>query len=403
MGKNSKTANGTLMFFNILIIATAAACILSLTLTSFWSFKMRIAPTREIITALVPEQTAAGEESNLDFDELLKDIKFEFKIKVSPKGFINGVAAKGKAKRIEAVFTPAFDELAGQVKGVFSQAMVFAVRMARSMVANEVKETVSSASEQSVEDMPVDMKELLDGLDVVIGEILSEEGMKVGDAENKVAEFLLGKLDMPVDETPGSDYMKVKEEIKTQVDSILGGMLDPIKDAEGYIKPETLIYKALGQILLKDGGEFDPDNFISEMSAKLSESMAVNIVVWVLIAFWGLPVVAWALLLIFAVLRLLLPKKGVNMLLARLVCWIPCVLIWLLPTLLFLVLPKVAGTVLPKILPSLAQGAGEGAAGMLSMFKVSFGATGPIISALGTVALMVFNLFGYKKAKRAAK
>jgi len=398
-----KAANRKLAFFNILIIAVSAACIFSLAFTNFWSFKMTIKPTKEIITGLVPEQAAEGEESNLNFDELLDGINFEFQIKVSPKGFLDGVKAKSREARIEAVFTPAFNELSKQVKGVFSQAMVFAVRMARSMVANEVKETVSSASEAAVEDMPVDLKDLLDGLDGVIGDILSAEGMKAGDAEGEIVAYLLGKLDMPVDETPGSDYMKIKEEMVSQVDSILGGMLDPITDSEGYIKPETFIYNALGKILYKDGGEFDPDNFIKEMSAKLAESNAVNVLVWGLIAFWGIPIIAWALLAVFAILRLFLRKKGVSMTLARALCWIPCALIWLLPTLLFLILPKVAGTLLPKIMPALAEGAGAGVANLKDMFSIKFGATGPIISACGTLALMLFNLFGYKRAKRKVK
>jgi hypothetical protein len=37
------------------------------------------------------------------------------------------------------------------------------------------------------------------------------------------------------------------------------------------------------------------------------------------------------------------------------------------------------------------------------MFKIKFGATGPIISAIGVIVLIVIGFFGYGKARRTAK
>ena len=386
--KSFRSANRKLAFFNIIIVATAAACIFSMLFTTFWSFKMKITPDAAFIKNIVPE--VPGSDA-LNYDELLKDIDLSIEIKISPSGFIKAVSAKDDTERVKAVLEPTTGQLSSQVKGIFTQAMKVAIRMARGLAVDQIKDAVAAASVTEVEAM-----NLLDGLEGVVGDIMESDGLHKDAAMDKVIAFMIGKIPIP-DTDP--DYADVKNAIEEQAKSSFGEMFGKLADSEGKINPETMIYNAIGSALGL-GASFNPNDLIDSLSAKLAEQKAIVIAVWALIVFWGFPIVLWALLAVFALLRLLMKKKGVSMWYVKAFCMIPCILIFALPSLAFWLLPKAV----PTLAKTLGAGEmGEALAGMVGMVKIGFNSPATIICAAGTILIILLTWFGYRRAKRTVK
>ena len=379
-----KSAKRKLTFFNLLIVATAVTCALCLILTNFWSFKFGFEPTPEFIRSLVPEHGAG----DLDYEEMFKDVKISLEVKIAPDGFVKSVFVKGSdgltknEERVKAVFTPAYDAFASQTKNLFTQVLKIALRIVRAQAVNEIVEEMEAAAGE------VGKIEVTEGLNNLIDGIM-EGGTDKDDAKDKIMDFMLIKLNEKMN--PGDPgYDEAKLAIENEVNNVVGSMLDKIVNEENIIVPEIMIYNALGK-MLGLGDNFDPDVFMTEMSKKLAENKIVLYVVWGLILFWGIPIVLWGLLGLFALLRLLMKRKGVglSMKLAKTICFIPGLLIWLVPTLAVLFAPRVIADKLP--------------AGVLDGIKVTFGATGPIISAVGVIVLIILGILGYNKARRTAK
>jgi len=380
--------NRKLIFFNIIIIGISLVCIFTLGFANFWKLSVKLQLSGSQIKNLYP-----NDSGTLNLDDV--DIDIEIPIVITATGLQKAVQAKKDPAKVQAVIAPAIDAMHAQAQKLVPQMLTVGVKIAIDAAANALKTTSGEVEEGETPPETSDnaMSRAVEKIDTagladVFAEIFSGT-VKEDEATAKIAAFLKGQVDKVSDLTP-EEKAQAKEEIEKNTSTQFKSLFDYAADDEGYIKSEALINKLIGGIA--GGGEsFDPDKMIDEFSAKLADNKVIVIVINVLIALWLIPLIAWALLAVFALLHIFLKQKGASLTLVRTVGWFPGVNLWILPSIFLTLLPKMVA----KWAPDQSV--------YLGSMKIAISAPGPAVSFFGTIALMVISMFGYRKSRKVAK
>ncbi len=397
--------NRKLIPYNLIIILISVACVISLAMGTFWKFGIAYQMPKDMMKNLLqstgePQPLEEGAEDffeKIDFESIATNAKFEFGLTINPDVLFTSLSGDNTAtvtKAINSASSEIVKNVNTIIKNMFAAGMKLAVAMAVEEVNSAIEESVDQLNQQSAN---ID----LSGMDNIIDEMLSDNPNSTQIKADLIA-LVNAQIDNATDLTE-EQKNQLKAESETNVGDFYDNIVEEFGDENGSLQPVNIAASLLGDTLNinVEGGSGDAaENLSLAVTNKIMSSMnpdtinKISLVLKGIAIFLVVVMAAWGLLALKALLKIFAKNKGVGLGLARFLGWIPHVLLVGLPMLIILLLPKIIASVSSEQFTQYA----EYAKGLSLTFSSM-----TYISALGTVALMLINWFGYKSTKKKIK
>ncbi len=396
--------NFKLIPYNIIIALISIACLLSLALGTFWKFSISYQMSEDIMKGLLENTSGAqpleeGEEdffANIDFESIAAQAKFEIGLSISPDVLFTSLSGDDNETVTKALNTASSEILSNVdniIKSIFSAGMKLAVAMA-------VEEINSTIAEEAESLAPENAHLDLSGVDDLVDELLSDSPDSA-----QIKSDLIDLVNTQIENADLTEEQKAQlmAESEANVGDFYDNIIEEYGDENGAIVPANIALSLMGDSLnidIEGEDEATVENISMAVTEKIVSSMNEDTLNKISLVFKGLAIflvvvmAAWALLAIKALLKLFFKNKGVGLGLARLLGWMPYVFLVGIPMVIIMLLPKILASVSSTQIAEYTKYA-EGLS--LEFKSLTF------ISALGTVALMLINWFGYKSTKKRIK
>lgn len=401
-GGDIKSINAKLVIYNIIIAVIAIACAVSLYVGTFWKIAVSYQVSEDIMKSLL---SPSGEENlgensdifaNIDFAEIASEAKFELGISLSPTVLLGSINGDSKTTVTNAL-RDASAEILDNVDKIIKNIIKVGAKLAVNMAINEVNESI----EAHLDELPPEAANIdLSGINDIVDKMLSDEA-----TPEEIKGDLVALTNEQIDNLPdlsAEQKVQLKQEASQGVGEMYDNLVEEFGDENGAIKPTQIVMSVIGDSM---GMEVGDESSNSDLPMMISQNIVSSIsdstingissVIKGIGIFLGIVIAAWVLLALMAILRIFTRKKGVSLSLARFLGWMPYVFFVGIPMLIILLLPKLLAS----------SGVSEYARNINNYTKglsLTFEST-TYLSALGTVALMFINIFGYKRLKKQAK
>lgn len=404
MGKNQngnelRTLNAKLIPYNIIIAVIAIACVISLYVGTFWKISVNYQVSEDMMQSLLKSSGSGSENNffdNVDFEDIASQAKFEMSLSLSPALLLTSLQGDNKVTVTNAL-NDASKEILGNVNTIIKNIIKAGAKLAVNMALNEVNKTI----EDNLDQLPPEAANIdLSGINDIVDEMLSENP-----DNNKVKGDLVALTNEQIDNNPNltsEQKAELKLESTQKVSEFYDNIITEYGDENGSVVPANIVMSVVGDSLGIDvEGETDIDNISLKISQNIVASMGESTITSIAIVIKGFGIflvvvmAAWALLALSAILKIFTRNKRVSLKLARLLGWMPYIILVGIPMGIILLLPKAFAT---SSLSQYQDTFEKYTKGLSLTFQ-----SGTYISALGTVALMLINWFGYKSIKKQIK
>lgn len=399
-----KKLNLKLIPYNIIIAIISVVCVVTLALGTFWKFSISYQMSEDMMKALLQnagdgEDMEEGAEdffANIDFESIASDAKFQMGLTISPDSLFTSLKGDN-TETVTTVLNTASSEILKNVdtiiKSMFSAGMKLAVAMA--------VEEINSAIEEEAEELAPEVANLdLSGVNDIVDEMLSENP-----DNEQIKTDLIDLVNTQIENADLTEEQKAQliAESEISVGDFYDNIVEEYGDENGSIVPTDIAVSLLSDTLnlnVEENGDNSMEDLSMAVTEKIVSSMSEDTINRISLVYRGLAILlvvvmaAWALLAVKALLKIFFKNKGVGLGLARALGWIPYVLLVGFPMVMIMLIPKIIASVSYPEITEYAKYA-EG-------FNLKFESL-TYISALGTVALMFINWFGYKSTKKRIK